>query len=55
MIETNFFILDAQQFNELKPEADELGVTLDYFLMEFCMIDGDTVEYDGNNWVEVTD
>jgi hypothetical protein len=54
MIETNFFILDVQQFTELKSEADELGVSLDYYLMEFCIVDGEMVEYDGNNWVSVS-
>ena len=55
MIETDFFILDVEQFTELKPEADELGVSLDYYLMEFCIVDGEMVEYDGNNWVSVSD
>jgi hypothetical protein len=24
-------------------------------LMEFCIVDGEMVEYDGNNWVSVSD
>lgn len=43
MIETNFFILTPQQFEENLIEAQELGVSLDYYLMEFCHTEGDYV------------
>jgi len=38
MIETEFFILDQQQYDEFYPEAEDVGVSLDYYLMEFCDI-----------------
>jgi hypothetical protein len=40
MIETNFFILDAEQFQEYSQLADEVGVSLDYYLSEFCDVEG---------------
>jgi hypothetical protein len=54
-VHTEFFILNEEQFNELYPEAEELNVTLDYYLFEFCMTEGSIVHYDGDEWVEVTD
>jgi len=38
MIETDYHILPPDVFHEVKPEADELGVSVDYYLMEFCSI-----------------
>jgi hypothetical protein len=43
MIETNFFILDAQQYQEHSQDAAIEGVSLDYYLMEFCDVEGDDV------------
>ena len=40
MIETQFFILDAAQFQEYTQLADEIGVSLDYYLSEFCDVIG---------------
>ena len=40
MIETQFFILDAEQFQEYSQLADEAGVSLDYYLSEFCDVEG---------------
>ena len=45
-IETEFFILSEEQFNEFYPESEEFGVTLDYYLMEFCNTEGEWVEVD---------
>ena len=44
MIETDFFILDAQQYQQFYTEASELGLSIDYFLMEFCDVEGPDVE-----------
>jgi hypothetical protein len=40
MIETDFFILSAEQYQEFYTEAQELGITLDYLLLEFCDVEG---------------
>jgi len=46
MIETNYFILSPEQFQEFNTGAKEVGVSLDYFLLEFCEVTGDYVECD---------
>lgn len=43
MIETQFFILTKEQYNEYAPEAEELGMNLDYYLMEFCNTEGEWI------------
>lgn len=40
VIETQFFILTPEQYQEHLHDADELGVTLDYYLSEFCEVQG---------------
>jgi hypothetical protein len=40
MIETDFFILTPEQFDEYSQHAAIEGVTLDYYLSEFCDIQG---------------
>ena len=40
MIETDYYILNQEQFNQFNTEAQEVGVTLDYYLDEFCDIEG---------------
>jgi len=44
MIETNYHAIPANLFPEIKSEADELGVSIDYFLMEFCSISDEVAE-----------
>ena len=46
MIETEFFILDAEQYQEYAQLADEAGVTIDYYLSEFCDVTGPDVMVD---------
>jgi len=46
MIETQFFILDAEQFQEYSTLADEVGVSLDYYLSEFCDVEGPYITCD---------
>jgi len=46
MIETDFFILNGQQYQEFYTEASELGVSIDYYLMEFCHTEGPYVYTD---------
>ena len=46
MIETQFFILDTQQFQEYSQLADSVGVTLDYYLSEFCDVIGPDIIVD---------
>jgi len=43
MIETQFYILSQEQFNQFSQDADELGLSIDYFLMEFCDVIGEKV------------
>jgi hypothetical protein len=43
MIETQFFILSSDQYNEFHAEAQELGISVDYYLSEFCYVEGDMV------------
>jgi hypothetical protein len=40
MIETDFFILSQEQYDECYTEASRLGMNIDYYLMEFCDIEG---------------
>lgn len=46
MIETQFFILDSAQFQEYTKLADEVGVSLDYYLSEFCDVEGPDIYVD---------
>ena len=41
MIETQFYILNEEQFQECSQCADELDVNIDYYLEEFCQVDYD--------------
>lgn len=53
MIETDYFILTQEQFEENLPDAQELGVSLDYYLMEFTHTEGSMVEYVDGEWIEI--
>lgn len=44
MIETDFFILSTEQYEEAVQNAAIEGITVDYFLMEFCDIQGEWVQ-----------
>jgi hypothetical protein len=55
MIETEHFILTAEQYQQFYTEAQRHGVNIDTFLMEWMDVDSVTVEYDGETWVEVDD
>ena len=55
MIETNFYILTGEQYQEFYTEAQKVGVSLDYYLMEFTIVEGPDVEFDGEKWVEIVD
>jgi hypothetical protein len=46
MIETQFFILDTTQYQEYSQLAAIEGVTLDYYLSEFCDVTGPDVMVD---------
>jgi len=43
MIETEFFILTEEQYTEYTQLASIEGVTLDYYLSEFCDVQGPTI------------
>jgi len=43
MIETNYFILNGEQYQQFYTEAQEIGVSIDYYLMEFCHTEGEYV------------
>ena len=38
MIETVYHTIPANLFPEIESQAEELGVSVDYFLMEFCKV-----------------
>jgi hypothetical protein len=44
MIETEFFILDDEQFQEYSKLADEMCVSIDYYLQEFCNVEGPMIQ-----------
>ncbi len=48
VIETDFFILSSEQYDEFKKDADELNLSLDYFLLEFCDVIGEQVIVEWN-------
>ncbi len=43
MIETEYFILEEEQYLECIQDAAIEGVQIDYYLMEFCDITGEDV------------
>jgi hypothetical protein len=43
VIETEFFILTAEQYEEHVQDADELGISIDYYLSEFCDVSGPVI------------
>jgi hypothetical protein len=43
MIETDYYILTKDQYDECYTEALRIDVSIDYFLMEFCDIKGEEV------------
>ena len=43
MIETDYYILNGQQYQEFYTEAQNIGVSIDYYLMEFCDVEGPDV------------
>jgi len=43
MIETNFFILTPEQYQETAQDAAIEGVSIDYYLLEFCQVEGDWI------------
>ena len=55
MIETDFFILDGEQYQEFYTESQEVGVSIDYYLMEFSTTEGPMCECIDGEWVEVKD
>ena len=55
MIETNYFLLTQEQYQEFYTEAQEVGVSIDYFLDEFTIVEGPDVEFDGEKWVEIVE
>ena len=44
MIETDFFILNGEQYQEYYTVAQEVGVSLDYYLLEFCEVTGPMID-----------
>jgi hypothetical protein len=46
MIETDFFILTGEQYQEFYTEAQQVGMNIDRYLMEFCDVEGPDVYVD---------
>jgi len=44
MIETQFYIMTEEQYNQFSIDAQQLNVTVDYFLSEFCDVIGEIVQ-----------
>jgi hypothetical protein len=40
MIETDFFILTKEQYDFVSDSAEQLNLSVDYYLMEFCEVEG---------------
>jgi len=38
MIETEYHAIPTNIFDKIKSEAEELGISIDYYLMEFCQV-----------------
>jgi hypothetical protein len=43
MIETQFYILEEKDHAQYSIEAQELGISIDYYLSEFCDVRGEWV------------
>jgi hypothetical protein len=43
MIETDFFILTQEQYDEFVFDAKQFGVSVDYILLEFCDVEGEVI------------
>lgn len=43
MIETEYFIIGTKEYAECLIEAEELGITVDHYLLEWCEVEG--------NWI----
>lgn len=52
IIETEYYLLEKQVYEECLYWSKQIGVTIDYYLMEFTDIEYDIVEFDGENWIE---
>jgi len=46
MIETDFYVLSQEQYEECNTEAMKLGISLDHFLLEWCDIQGPYITAD---------
>jgi hypothetical protein len=46
MIETDFFILTHDQYEQFNQDALIEDVSVDYFLMEFCDVEGPDIYID---------
>ena len=46
MIETDFYILNGEQYQKFYTEAQKIGVTLDHYLLEWCDVEGPDVYVD---------
>ncbi len=46
MIETDFFFLSPEQYQESLECAAIEGVSVDYYLLEFCTVEGEWVAVD---------
>ncbi len=43
MIETDYFFLSPEQYQESRECAAIEGVSIDYYLLEFCDVQGDWI------------
>lgn len=46
MIETDFFFLSTEQYQQTLQDAAIEGVSIDYYLLEFCDVEGEWVKVD---------
>jgi len=42
-VTTEFFILSPEDYHSVSQDAQELGISIDYLLFEFCDVQGEEV------------
>ena len=43
MIETQFFVMESDMYEKVSQMAKDLNVSIDYLLLEFCVVEGEVI------------
>ena len=43
MIETQFFVMESDMYEKVSQCAQDLNVSVDYLLLEFCVVEGEMI------------